>query len=138
MMCLLYNSSCPGKAEKHPHMVDVAPKTWNAPCLHNCSAVVYWFGFLPLMFSVPRERNGESQPCENCATQRGNKNQHIPKHPLFWEEVRIFTGKIRSCLPYSLMALSGSLGLVKGTGSRSQGAILDAEWYSSAPDPAGT
>ena len=62
--------------------------------------------------------------CENFGTQWGSKNQHIPEHQLFWEEVGIFTGKIRSCLPHSLMALSGSLGLVKGTGSGSQSTIL--------------
>lgn len=65
-----------------------------------------------------------SQLCEHFATQWGSKNQHIPKHQLFWEEVGIFTGKIRSCLPCSLVALSRSLSLVKGTGSGSESTIL--------------
>jgi len=105
-------------------MADVAPKTWNTPCLHYCSTVVYCFGSLLLTLSVTRERNGVSLLCENFATQWGSKNQHILNHQLFWEEEGIFTGKIRSCLLYSLMARSGSLGLVKGIGSGSKSTVL--------------
>lgn len=77
------------------------------------------------------------QVCEKFATQWASKDQHIPKHQLLREKIDFFTGKVRSCLPYSLLFLSGSLGLVKSTGSGSahRWDLLNAEGYS--PDNGG-